>query len=85
MTEAEIIQEQRKKIEALESQLANGLPTADKLNDFLASFSKQTAPGVEGINKTITQLESTAKGLEGMVSLLSKMTAKDVEKLMKRK
>ena len=85
MTEQEIINEQRQKIEALENQLKEGLPKMDQLNDVLSSFTKSTAPGVEAINKTVKDLEQTQKGLNGMVELLSKMTKKDVEKVMKKK
>lgn len=83
-TEQEIINEQRQKIEALEKQLADGLPKAEQLNDLLSGFTKSAMPGVEGINKVVKDLERTAKSFEGMQELLSKMTKKDVEKVMKR-
>ena len=81
------INELRKQKEALEKKLAEkeGLPGLDQLSALMDGLAKTTTPGIEGINKVVKDLERTSKSFEGMQTLLSKMTKKDVEKIMKRK
>ena len=81
MTEAEYIQKLKVENEELRKKLSDTVPEADKLNDVLGAFKNMN---MDGLNKTIAQLEKRTESINAITELLSKMTKKDVEKLMKK-
>jgi predicted RNase H-like nuclease (RuvC/YqgF family) len=85
MNEAELIQKLRKENEELKKKIDDMIPGTGKLNDTLDAFTKQTAPGIESMYKTVGQLEKAAKDLEPFLKHLQGMDKEALKNLMKKK
>lgn len=81
----DIINDLHKTVEGLEGQLRDGAAATEKIDAVLDSFKSSMDPGVVAIKKAAEGMKQTAKQLEGIKELMSKIKPGELKKILARK